>query len=351
MSLPIRTTIADIDAVCGYLVTKPTGATPAEMKAVVDNRSLDGRKLTAMKYWGLIEDNADKVKITDSGRLAVRDSGSSRSHVLREVIRQVHPYFAVIERVAHRNEETLAATDVAAHWYEHFRSDVSESEKTLNDQAVCFFQIAQGADLGILTLGRRGMPTRFDFDGEATLRFIHGSATDLESVEATDDSTERGYPIVEDDVDSRDPELEDPSDNGNRVFITHGRNRNILGQVKELVEYGKYEPVIAMEHETAARPVPQKVMDDMRACKAAVIHVSAERILHDDDGNEVPQINGNVLIEIGAAMALYGDKFVLLVEEGLNLPSNLQGLYECRYKGDELNMSAVMKLLKAFNEF
>ena len=351
MSLPIRTTLSDIDAVCGYLVTKPTGATPAEMKAVVDKRSLDSRKLSAMKFWGLIEDDADKMKITESGRLAVRDSGSSRSHVLREVVRQVRPYLAVIERVSHRNEETLAATDVAAYWYEHFRSDVSESEKTLNDQAVCFFQIAQGADLGILTLGRRGMSTRFDFVGEAIRKFIHDSTTDLEHIEATEDSAEFDNPVSEDDVDFRDPELDDPSENNNRVFITHGKNRKILDQVKELVEFGKYEPVIAMEHETAAKPVPLKVMDDMRGCKAAVIHVSAERFLCDEEGNEVPQINDNVLIEIGAAMALYGNKFVLLVEEGLKLPSNLQGLYECRYKGDELSMSAVMKLLKAFNEF
>jgi hypothetical protein len=50
-------------------------------------------------------------------------------------------------------------------------------------------------------------------------------------------------------------------------------------------------------------------------------------------------------------MALYGEKFVLLVEDGAILPSNLQGLYECRYSGSELSMTAAMKLLKAFNEF
>ena len=52
-------------------------------------------------------------------------------------------------------------------------------------------------------------------------------------------------------------------------------------------------------------------------------------------------------------MALYpGYKFILLVEEGLQLPSNLQqGLYECRYTGGELSGGATMKLLKAFNEF
>ena len=56
-------------------------------------------------------------------------------------------------------------------------------------------------------------------------------------------------------------------------------------------------------------------------------------------------------IEIGAAMALYGKQFILLVEEGVRLQSNLQGLYECRYEGNELSGEATMKLLKSFNEF
>ena len=50
-------------------------------------------------------------------------------------------------------------------------------------------------------------------------------------------------------------------------------------------------------------------------------------------------------------MALFGRNFILLVEEGVALPANLQGLCECRYSGEELNMPATMKLFKAFNEF
>jgi hypothetical protein len=50
--LPIRTTLADVDTLCGYLITKPTGATSAEAKAVLDEKVLDGRKLSAMKTWG-----------------------------------------------------------------------------------------------------------------------------------------------------------------------------------------------------------------------------------------------------------------------------------------------------------
>jgi hypothetical protein len=48
-------------------------------------------------------------------------------------------------------------------------------------------------------------------------------------------------------------------------------------------------------------------------------------------------------------MALFGRNFILLVEEGVELPANLQGFYECRYGGDELDMPTTMKLFKAFN--
>lgn len=136
-----------------------------------------------------------------------------------------------------------------------------------------------------------------------------------------------------------------------RVFITHGKDKGIRDQIEEIVKYGGFEPVVSVKTESLAKPVPHKVLDEMRGCDAAVIHVGVEQKVKDAEGNEVELVNQNVLIEIGAAMALYGQKFILLVEEGVVLPSNLSGLYECRYSGSELSMTATMKLLKAFNDF
>jgi predicted nucleotide-binding protein len=351
--LPIRTTLSDVDSLCSYLVTKPTGASLAEAKAVLDSKVLDGRKINALKAWGLLDDATGKMTVTERGRLAVRDKGARRAEALLQSVAAIPPYRAIVERAVHRNELSLSATEVAAHWHQHFKAQASGSDKILNDQAVCFFQVAEGADLGKLVIGRKGQPTRFEFDAHNARILAEGISDgpgDAESSDADD----------HDEI----PESEQPSPpsaaqqktnpvtaTGDRVFITHGRNKKILEQVKELVVFGKFEPVIAQERETAAKPVPDKVMDEMRSCRAAVIHVGVEGILFEKDGTEVPQVNGNVLIEIGAAMALYGRNFILLVEEGVRLPSNLQGLYECRYSGDELNMTATMKLLKAFNEF
>jgi predicted nucleotide-binding protein len=91
-------------------------------------------------------------------------------------------------------------------------------------------------------------------------------------------------------------------------------------------------------------------MEDMRSCGAAIIHVEDERRLLDKDAKEQVVLNENVLIEIGGAMALYGRRFILVVKEGVELPSNLQGLYQVRYSGDTLDGNATIKLLEAIND-
>jgi predicted nucleotide-binding protein len=135
-----------------------------------------------------------------------------------------------------------------------------------------------------------------------------------------------------------------------RVFITHGQNRDLVDPVKKLLEFGELEPVVSVERQSVSKPVPEKVMDDMRSCGAAIIHVDADRTIIDKESSEHVLLNPNVLIEIGAAMAFYGRRFILLVRDGVKLPSNLQGLYEVRYTGAILDANATIKLLEAIRD-
>lgn len=141
-----------------------------------------------------------------------------------------------------------------------------------------------------------------------------------------------------------------PQTQNRRVFITHGKNKNLIDPIKKLLGFGELEPVVSVEKMSISQPVPDKVMSDMRSCGSAIIHVDAEQTLIDREANEQVIINPNVLIEIGAAMALYGRRFILLVRDGIKLPSNLQGLFEVRYAGESLDGDATIKLLEAIND-
>jgi hypothetical protein len=157
-------------------------------------------------------------------------------------------------------------------------------------------------------------------------------------------------PIVISATANRNASEHNEAENRRRVFVTHGRNRDLIEPIKKLLEFGEMVPVISVQRESVSKPVPDKVMDDMRSCGAAIIHVADEARLMDDTGKVRVVINENVLIEIGAAMALYKGRFILLVKNGLELPSNLQGLYQVRYEGETLDVHATIRLMEAIKE-
>ena len=135
-----------------------------------------------------------------------------------------------------------------------------------------------------------------------------------------------------------------------RVFITHGKNQALIDPVKKLLSFGELVPVTEIENQTVSQPIPTKIMAGMRSCGAAIIHVEDEQHLIDKDGNQQIVINPNVLIEIGAAMALYGDRFILVVRDSVKLPSNLQGLLELRYNGETLDVNETVRLMEAMKD-
>ena len=331
MLLPIRTAPEDIEAICGYLVTRPAGASPSE----VINQKLDGRKVSALKVWGLVEDAAGKLILSPRGRLVAADGGRQRARALREVLVTMPPYASMIARAVERNETILLSSDIAGHWHQEFHAYLHFHAGVLNHQIVCFLRIAEAAALGRLVVGRKGKETRFELDVEEAATFLRAADADRRT-EAPTGGAARGptgfaLPI------RRSP----------RVFITCRGGGKILEQVKELVVFGQIEPIVFRRNEIATAPLLSSLMEQMRGCDTAIVQIDANVLPREAE----PRIPAGVLIEIGAAMALYGRNFVLLVEDSVALPLNLQALCECRYSGDELNMPSMMELLRAISGF
>lgn len=133
-----------------------------------------------------------------------------------------------------------------------------------------------------------------------------------------------------------------------KVFISHSKNMDVVEQVKEILGLYDINFELAVEEETIAKPVSDKVLDAMRRCTAGVMVVTADE--QSKTGNEYT-INNNVLIEIGAAFVLYNKRVVLLWDKRLRVPSNLQGLYRCEFEGNELTFAIGTKLAKSVKNF
>ena len=347
MSLPINTTVEDIESVCAYLATKPMGASLDEARAVLDAKFLYGRKLSAMKEWGLIDEDEGTFRATDLGRAAAKGGGASLSDALANVIRNVLPYFSIIERAAHRKEATLTSADVGAHWHEHFRDQISSSEETLNRQTVCFFRIADGAGLGKVIIGRRGAPTRFDFSAEALEKFVGRIQAQPAVQPAIAHADEAVGGITPPDEWSEPSEREEQ---GEGIFIAHGKNKKPLEQLKEVLDQFKIPYKVAVEEPNLGRPIGSKVREIMQSCNCAILIFTADEEFKDNDGDPVWRPSENVVYELGAAGYLYGNRIVIMKEEDVKFPANFQDIGYISFTKDQLGNKAmdIMKELVGF---
>jgi predicted nucleotide-binding protein len=350
MTLPIRTTIEDVKDVCVFLAKKPTGASAADAKKVLDPKRLDGRKLSALKQWKLIDELDDgKLKVTANGRKYATGDEKAKSQILTDVVREVKPYCAIIERAAHRGENTLSATDVAAHWHEHFVEEVSSTDQILNDQAVCFFQVADGAGLGKLIVGRKGQPTRFEFSTEAVAAFSDGESSpphgssDKDGEEEEDDDQTRAEQSRPNGT-ARNPPNSPPA-LGQAIFVAHGKNKKPLEQLKHILDQFKVPYRVAADEPHLGRPISQKVRETMHECNCAVLIFTADEEFTNKDDKTIWRPSENVVHELGASGYLYDKRIVILKEEGVTLPSNFSDLGYISFAKDQLDAKA-MEVLK-----
>jgi predicted nucleotide-binding protein len=286
---------------------------------------------------------ADMIELTDLGRRIVSpteegdDLTARREALLRPRV--------VREFLQRYDGNPLPSDHIAMNVLESLDVPRERTEKTYE------LIVSSAAGLGLLNdiNGRKAVNLR---PGGARLHVVPEQDEGTEEPEGQDTAAYQLAP-VEPKGNPATPPVEPPVDKAQnrRVFISHGSNRKVVDQLRELLSFGDFEPVVSVDKETTAKPVPKKVMDDMRSCGAGIIHVGSEKTITDAEGTEHAILNENVLIEIGAAMALWGDNYILLVEEGTKLPSNLQGLYEVRYQGTALDHDATMRLLRALKEF
>ena len=317
------------------------GAPPHDIALAIDMTPTGGgwRELVgASSAFGLTAGTytSQEIKLTTLGRrvVAPEDEGDDRNAMVEAVLKPtiVKAFFEKYDKSKFPQDRIAANVLVSL----GLPQDRAESAVAALKEI--------GGEVGIIRDTRTGKFVSIKLPTNATVANI--TKQDGNAGPTDHDVNHPEVPENTDDV--TEPPAPDPRDH---VYVSHGKNRAMAEQIAELLKFGKFTPVVSVHRESTAIPVPDKVFEDMRSCFAGVIHVGSEGELLDSSGEKHAHINDNVLIEIGAAIALYQKNVILLVEKGLQLPSNLQGLYRCEYEGESLDYGATMKLLKTFNKF
>ena len=336
-------------AILDHYAGKPTAPLQAAKALNMDPKGSQIRVLSgAAMAFGLIEGGAQatSISLTELARRILRPKEENEDLAAkREAVLKPRVFGDFLRRY---DGNAFPRQDIALNVIEEMGVPREKAEEVLeridaSARFVGFIEEIKGKNYVTLQ-GAAGSTAPTETDPEAQA----GAKPDEEKVPDDAERTTVPPPVVQPKGAALTAAIADDQ-RRRRVFITHGKSRDLVDPIKKLLEYGELEPVISVEKQTVSKPVPEKVMDDMRGCGAAIIHVDVERTIVDKDGEHV-LLNPNVLIEIGAAMAFYGRRFILLVHEGVRLPSNLQGLYEVRYSGQTLDANATIKLLEAIKD-
>ena len=343
VKLPIKTTQLDITRITEYLANKPTGATLQEAKGVLDTKVLDGRKISALKTWNIIEEEGQKLKLTAKGRDYARGSSAEREVVLRNVIEGIAPYKAAVEKAFSGKQDFVISTDVGANWNDHFKEFVGESDTTIQAQAVCFFHIAAGANLGVTTIGRRGKPTRFDWNLSEVKAFVSGQQQVTPRLEEKDVSDEGEDETISSENEEESNTASGPSTVklGQSIFLAHGKDKKALDQVKTILGQFNIPFKLAVEEPNLGRPISSKVRETMHACNCAILLFTADEQFTDAEGNTVWRPSENVVHELGACSYLYEDRVVIIKDKKVEFPSNFKDLGYITFSDDNLNEKAM----------
>ena len=304
--------------------------------------------ITASGKYGLTEGGyqAERLSLTELGRSIVSPtSDEERAAGLLRALYNVEFYKSFFSKYQNHR---LPRKDLLLNTLER------EFNIPAGDREQCYeLLIKNASELGLLK----------DVGGTPYVRFDQPSLTAGEKKSDASDSGHGGDDGEDDATPVRTPVLVSapvpdtavlpPTDAATthkpRIFISHSKNAKILGQIKSNLEFGGFSYKIAIETETTAIPIPEKIFGMMRECNCAIVNVSADDTEKRED--ESFGINANVLVEIGASFLAYNQRVILLVDKRLALPSNLQGLYRCEYQGDELDSGAVTRLQKGLLQF
>lgn len=174
--IPIKTTFDDIDKLLTFLRPNFGWVSLTKVKANLDSRTSDNRKLEAARWIGLIKRDGQNVEITDEGRAyASTQDPTDRARIMARLLADAPLYTQTVEWMYHTNKSEPIKTDVMDQWYKHYGDQLEGAQgAALGDGVIMFMRVAEAAGLGkFITAGNRRPETYFKGERAAIEQFYN----------------------------------------------------------------------------------------------------------------------------------------------------------------------------------
>lgn len=125
-----------------------------------------------------------------------------------------------------------------------------------------------------------------------------------------------------------------------QIFVAHGKNHRPLEQLKNILAQFKVPFQVAIDEPHKGRPIGKKVEELMKNCTSGIFIFTADEETTDAKAEKIYRPSDNVVFELGAGIALYGDKIVILREQAVSFGSDFSAFGHITFEKDKLNDKA-----------
>ena len=279
--------------------------------------------------------NSQSIGLTDLGRQIVSplregdDAAAMRDAVLtpsveREFLERYDGSPLPANHIAHNVLETMGVPVGAT---ERVYEVIRENAKT-----VTFIKTIRDRDYIDLSSVQRGLPPDLpEVDGDSA------------AADSADQQGQRGETTA---MLSPSPQPTKPAGT-ERVFVSSSANPEIASQIATLLKFGGREAVTKTDADALADDGLLGLVAAMHECSSGVFFLGTQAPRDASQIDRREGVSARTLLELGAAVALFGSQCVLLVETGAKVPSAIEGLPRVEYSPDGLTLTELTDIVSA----
>ncbi len=338
--LPILATANDVRELVQFLKKRPFGVSISDISQPIKKRVFFPKKVAAYEYWRLVTRSGEHLKLSQLGWEFAR-SLEPEARIYRTLLSETPAYVEVLAWTLDQRIDVIAHTDVVSFWEEHCPEFLLHADgKTAFATAVCFFHLCQAAELGTMTIGKRGQPARF--------RILRDELSTYLEQRLQQDSIGNTSLVNHDGVDrsiSLRRKEQSLQTNSRRILISQGNSEETSKRIIELVNLEGISCDVVVRATESHGLISRTTVEVMRRCDSCVILIT-----HTDF--ETPETLITTLrSEINAASVLYDGRVLLISPKSVRVPTSLTDVNWCEFDEAEITWESAVCLMKKLKEF
>jgi len=333
--LPAAASAGDIREIVRFLSRENASIRINELQTAEPRRVFEPHKLAAYETLGIIIRDEHYICLSElGGELAKRNTFEKQ--IYRQILSNLPQYSSAVEWMGEQNLRIITFHDLADFWTVNFPALLlgRKEMREIENAALSFFSICHAAELGIMTVGKRGQPTRLSVNADEVKKFLkkdYPAEIDFFSSAAENNFVAKAK-----------------ANQISRVYVSLGR-RNEIDDLTELLELTGLEAITAVGVSLENNFFNPAQISLLQKCSFGLFILDETHCRKQKNGSL--ELRNEKIIEINTALALFNGQIILLWDEVENPPQNIRDTQLSIFTKTDSEWETNLRIAKALKEF